>query len=91
MKIKITVNDYSNTTKDIVKAETIFDTAEDRFETNLGVAIYDIECLGFPFVITDVYNEAIAKYQDVRDILKSNKYTTIYKSETPKMIISILK
>lgn len=65
-----------------------FNTTPETFSEDLGKAIYGVEKIGFDFNTATVYDEAIAKYEDIKHMLKPNRYTVIYNS--PMLAVNVL-
>lgn len=55
-----------------------FNSTPETFSNDLGKAIYGVEKMGFDFNTATVYDKAIAKFEDVKHLLKPNRYTVIY-------------
>lgn len=77
MTIKVEAKGIVNTGK-TAEVDAKFSTTHDSFADDLGKAIYGVETTGFSFDTSEVYDEAVAKFETVKHLLKPNRYTVIY-------------
>lgn len=77
MTIKIETKGVVNTGK-MAEVDAKFNTDSESFADDLGKAIYGVETTGFDYNTSEVYDEALAKFESVKRLLKPNRYTVIY-------------
>lgn len=77
MTIRVEAKGIAFADKD-ANVDAKFNTTPETFSNDLGMAIYGVEKIGFNFNTATVYDKAIAKFEDVKHLLKPNRYTVIY-------------
>lgn len=80
MIIRIEAKGIVNTGK-TAEVDAKFSTTHDAFADDLGKALYGVETTGFSYNTSEVYDEALAKFETVKHLLKSNRYTVIYNED----------
>lgn len=77
MTIRVEAKGIVNTGK-MAEVDARFTTDSESFADDLGKAIYGVETTGFDYNTSEVYDEALAKFETVKHSLKPNRYTVIY-------------
>lgn len=77
MTIRVEAKGIVNTGK-MAEVDAKFTTDLESFADDLGKAIYGVETTGFDYNTSEVYDEALAKFESVKHLLKTNRYTVIY-------------
>jgi hypothetical protein len=82
MIVKISINAKNKLTEDkevnaVIKAET----SKEGIANDLGKIIYAAESMGFGFSTDEVYQEAIVKYEEIKDHIAKSKFAAIYKND----------
>lgn len=80
MTIRVEAKGVVSTGK-LAEVDARFTTNSESFREDLGKAIYGVETTGFSFDTSEVYDEAVAKFETVKHLLKPNRYTVIYNTD----------
>ena len=61
-----------------VKAEISTKVEEDTFKDDLGRFLYSIECMGYPFKTSEIYDKCMESFNDS---VPNNRYVTLFRDE----------